>query len=221
MPSLRFAVLILFTFSATLRAQTPTPVDTGGQFLTDFAPPMPTLLSGGRTFPVGTGSHLALSMIFYPRRRGYRLSFVASTSHLEGPRPPTVGRVQIRARAIDVGSFERLRLFERGRRVTTVGYGAGAGVMAYYRDERRAGPIVKRTVPAITGSVDVGLRFGGGGSGECPDRTLAFYTGVRSSLLLGAPVVGQSVPASDPIPARRGVGSTLQMTVGIRFGRFC
>lgn len=168
MPSLRLAVLILVAYSATLRAQSPT--------------------------PVGTGSHLAVSMIFYPRRRGYRLSFAGTTSHLEGPRPPTVGRVQIRARAIDVGSLERLRLYERGRRVTTVGYGVGAGVMAYYRDERRAGPIVKRTVPAITGSVDVGLRFGGGGSGECPERTLAFYTGVRSSLLLGAPVVGRSVP---------------------------
>lgn len=217
MTRLHLAVLAVLASPAALRAQDAVPLVIGTPLLAEFAI-SPGFMSGGRNFPIGGGLYVGFSWVGFQQQRGYRLGFAGTTSNLDGPRPTDPGRVNIRARAMDVVTLERVRLRQRGNRVITTGYGAGVGTMSYFRDGTRANPEVRATVPAISGGVDIAWRvpFRGRGIAQPSD----FFAGLRSSLLFGAPFVGRSVPATGDIPTRRGIGSTFELSFGMRLGLF-
>lgn len=217
MTRLRLAVLVLLAFPAALRAQDAVPIVIGTPLLLDFNV-LYGLRSGGRNSPAGGGLYIGFAWVGFQQQRGYRLGVASSMSHMDGPRPTDPGRVNIHSRAFDVVSLERVRLRQRGRRIITTGYGAGVGVMSYYREGQRAHPIVKGKAPALTGSVDIAYRTPFEGKGVA--RPFDLLAGIRSSLLFGVPFVGRSVPATGEIPSRRGIGSTFELTFGVRMGLF-
>lgn len=211
------ALLAVLAAPQALRAQDAAPLVIGTPLLAELAA-LPGFVSGGRSFPVGIGIYLGFSWVGFQQQRGYRLGFTGSTSQMDGPRPTDPGRVNIHSRGTDVLSLERVRLRQRGNRVITTGYGVGVGTMSYYREGLVTNPEVKGTVPALTGSVDIAWRLPFTGKGIA--RPTDFFAGIRSSLLFGAPFVGRSVPATGEIPTRRGIGSTFELTFGMRLGLF-
>jgi hypothetical protein len=217
MTRLSLAVLALLASPVALRAQDSLLLAMGSPLLAEFAVSS-GFMSGGRNFPVGVGLSVGFSLVGLPQQRGYRLGVAATSSHMDGPRPTDPGRVNIHSRSIDVVSLERLRLRQRGRRIITTGYGAGVGVMSYYREGQRAHPIVKGKAAALTGSADIAYRLPFTGEGMAKPTDL--FAGLRSSLLFGVPFVGRSVPATGEIPTRRGIGSTFQVSLGMRVGLF-
>lgn len=152
---------------------------------------------------------------------------VSATPYAVARREAPLGvplRGLVRSRTIAAFTLERIRLRQRGNLVVTTGYGLGAGTVLYMVDQSRSGDEfqygnVQSATLAVSGSVDVAFRVPPG-THYVEGGPLDFYVGLRSALLFGAPAVARTVPSAGEIPRSRGLGSTMQLLFGARFGFF-
>jgi hypothetical protein len=229
----RLAIAVwLLAVPAPLVAQTPPPDPAPAD--TTPAPPVPSpallevllgpaALSGGGAARPGLALFIGAGWFGRDGTGGWRVGLTGSGAEIGGPWPSDVGQGLVRTRNTTAITAERVRRWHRPGRAMTLGIGVGAGNQNADLARDRARPEARQAVngwaPAVSAAADVAYTVPATARGVLV-APLDLTVGVRVTSLLGAPRVGDLVPASGSVAAPRGVATMVLLTVGVRFGVF-